>query len=243
VIEVVAFDGDDTLWHNESIFSVTQERFRQIMGPYIDNGIEVGRRLHDTELRNLRMYGYGIKSFTLSMIETAIEESGGRVTAREVGAILEAAKQMLAHPVEILEGAAEAVEAVSAAYPVMLVTKGDLFDQESKLARSGLGERFASVEIVSEKDEGTYERILRRRGLSPERFVMVGNSMRSDIQPVLELGGWAVHVPYVVTWDHEMVDDEAPVRDHQRFRHLDSLAGLPALLAEFDGSIDTPRRP
>ena len=192
------------------------------------------QRLLDTELRNLRVYGYGIKSFTLSMIETAIEVSDGRVTAREVGAILDEAKQMLAHPVEVLDGAVEAVEAVSADYPVMLVTKGDLFDQESKLARSGLGERFASVEIVSEKNEDTYGRILSRRGLSPEGFVMVGNSMRSDICPVLELGGWAVHVPYHVTWHHELVDDEASVRGHERFRHLDSLDGLPAMLAEIN---------
>ena len=121
----------------------------------------------------------------------------------------------------------------------MLVTKGDLFDQESKLARSGLGERFASVEIVSEKDTATYERILRRRELRPDRFLMVGNSMRSDISPVLDVGGWAVHVPYHVTWEHELVDDEAPVRGHPRFRHLDSLADLPTLLADFD---ETARR-
>jgi putative hydrolase of the HAD superfamily len=234
MIEMVAFDGDDTLWHNESYFSVTQERFRRIMGPYLAADEDVSRRLLDTELRNLRIYGYGIKSFTLSMIETAIEVSDGNVTSREIGAILQAAKDMLANPVEVLDGAIDAVEAVSAAYPVMLVTKGDLFDQESKLARSGLGERFDSVEIVTEKDEGTYDRILKRRGLSPERFVMVGNSMRSDIWPVLELGGWAVHVPYHVTWAHELVEDETSVRGHERFRHLDSLAGLPGLLEEFD---------
>jgi putative hydrolase of the HAD superfamily len=234
MIEVVAFDGDDTLWHNESIFTVTQDRFRRLMAPYLDGDHDIGRRLHDTELRNLRLYGYGIKSFTLSMIETAIEVSGGAVTAAEVTAILDAAKQMLAHPVELLDGAVDAIEAVSATHPVMLVTKGDLFDQESKLARSGLGERFASVEIVSEKDTGTYERILRRRGLRADAFLMVGNSMRSDISPVLDLGGWAVHVPYHVTWEHELVDDEAPVRGHPRFRHLDSLADLPTLLAEFD---------
>ncbi len=244
MIDVVAFDGDDTLWHNESIFSVTQDRFRDLMSPYLDGDHDVARRLHETELRNLRLYGYGIKSFTLSMIETAIEVSGGRVTAAEVGAILDAAKRMLAHPVDLLDGAVDAIEAVSATHPVMLVTKGDLFDQESKLARSGLGERFASVEIVSEKDAGTYGRILQRRGLPANRFLMVGNSMRSDISPVLELGGWAVHVPYHVTWEHELVDDEAPVRGHPRFRHLDSLDGLPALLAEFDQTFDqTARRP
>jgi putative hydrolase of the HAD superfamily len=242
MIEMVAFDGDDTLWHNESYFSVTQERFREIMGPYLDEPEDVRNHLLDTELRNLQIYGYGIKSFTLSMIETAIEVSGGRVTSSAIGAILAAAKDMLAHPVVVLDGAVEAIEAVSATYPVMLVTKGDLFDQESKLARSGLGERFGSVEIVSEKDQRTYRRILERRGLSPDRFVMVGNSMRSDIRPVLDLGGWAVHVPYDVTWAHELVEDEAATREHERFRQLDSLAGLPALLAEFDPTA-TARRP
>jgi putative hydrolase of the HAD superfamily len=242
MIEMVAFDGDDTLWHNESYFSVTQDKFRHIMGPYLGGVDDVGTHLLDTELRNLRIYGYGIKSFTLSMVETAIEISGGRVTSNEIGAILAAGKEMLAHPVVVLEGAVEAIEAVSATHQVMLVTKGDLFDQESKLARSGLGERFESVEIVSEKDQHTYRRILERRGLSPEGFVMVGNSMRSDIRPVLDVGGWAVHVPYDVTWAHELVDDEDAMREHQRFRHLDSLAGLPAVLAEFDATA-RPRRP
>ena len=140
----IGFDGDDTLWHNETLFSVTQDRFRELMRPYLD-GHDVGRRLQETELRTLRLYGYGIKSFTLSMIETAIEISDGRVTGAEITAILDAAREMLAHPVNLLEGAVEAIEAVSATHDVMLVTKGDLFDQESKLARSGLGERFTSV--------------------------------------------------------------------------------------------------
>jgi putative hydrolase of the HAD superfamily len=236
VIEMVAFDGDDTLWHNESYFSVTQERFREIVGPYLAAEQDVRSRLLDTELRNLRIYGYGIKSFTLSMIETAIEVSDGRVTSAAIAAILDAAKEMLAHPVVVLDGAIDAVEAVSASYPVMLVTKGDLFDQESKLARSGLGDSFDSVEIVSEKDERTYRRILERRGLPADRFVMVGNSMRSDIRPVLDLGGWAVHVPYEVTWAHELIDDETEMRGHERFRHLDSLAGLPELLTEFEST-------
>jgi putative hydrolase of the HAD superfamily len=234
VIEVVAFDGDNTLWHNESIFSLTQDRFFELMAPYLEDQPDLGRRLHDTELRNLDLYGYGIKSFTLSMIETAIEVSQGRVTATEVSVILEAAKHMLAHPVELLDGVADAVEQVSADYPVMLVTKGDLLDQESKLARSGLGERFASVEIVSEKNPRTYERILERRAIPPERFVMVGDSLRSDIGPVLEVGGWAVHVPYHLTWAHELVDDEARLRGHSRFHHLDSLGELPSVLASID---------
>ncbi len=231
---MLAFDGDDTLWHNESIFSVTQERFRDLMAPYLDDGSDIAELLYATERTNLELYGYGIKSFTLSMIETAIEVSGGRVTPGEIGVILDGAKQMLAHPVELLDGAASAVEAVSATHPVMLITKGDLFDQESKLARSGLGDRFAAVEIVSTKDRATYERILDRHEVAPDRFLMVGNSLRSDILPVLEIGGGAVHVPYDLIWQHEQLDDEDVVRGHPRFRHLDSLAGLPDLLAELD---------
>lgn len=236
MIDLVAFDGDDTLWHNESIFSVTQDRFRDLMAPYLDGAADVDELLHATEMRNLELYGYGVKSFALSMVETAIEVSEGRVSSAEIGAILDAGKQMLAHPVELLEGAVEAVEAVSANYRVMVITKGDLFNQESKLARSGMGDRFAAVEIVSEKDSSVYQRILRRQGVEPDRFVMVGNSMRSDIHPVLGLGGWAVHVPYHLIWRAELLDDEREVRRHPRFRHLDSLSGLPALLlTEVDG--------
>jgi putative hydrolase of the HAD superfamily len=234
VIDLVAFDGDDTLWHNESIFSMTQERFRDLMAPHLDGSADIDELLHAVELRNLRLYGYGVKSFTLSMVETAIEVSRGEVTAAEVGAILEAGKAMLAHPVELLDGAAEAVAAVSANHRVMLITKGDLFNQESKLARSGMGERFAAVEIVSEKDPSVYERILRRYDVDPSRFVMIGNSMRSDILPVLEIGGWAAHVPYHLVWRHELIDDEAAVRRHPRFRHLESLAGLPEVLADIE---------
>jgi putative hydrolase of the HAD superfamily len=230
MVDVVGFDGDDTLWHNESIFSVTQERFRDLMAPYLD-GADIDERLHDTELRNLELYGYGVKSFTLSMIETAVEVSSGRVSSGEITAILDAGKQMLAHPVELLEGVEEAIDVVGRHHRMILITKCDLFNQESKLARSGLAERFSAIEIVSEKHEDTYRKILDRHAIDPERFLMVGNSLRSDISPVLDLGGWAVHVPYHLLWRHELIDDEASVRGHRRFRHLDSLAGLPELLA------------
>ncbi len=232
---MVAFDGDDTLWHNESIFTVTQERFRELLLPYVDRA-DVDARLLATETRNLAIFGYGVKSFTLSMIETAVELSAGRITAAEIQAILDAGKSMLDHPVELLFGVADAVEAVSATHPVMLITKGDLFDQESKLARSGLGDRFAAIEILSEKNTAAYRRILARQGIAPERFVMVGNSLRSDVAPVLELGGWAVHVPYYVTWAHEVVEDEAAVRGQDRCRHLDSLDGLAGLVATIEAA-------
>src|SRR5687768_4517869 len=178
-IDVVAFDGDDTLWHNETLFSVTQERFRDLLAPYTEPAV-VDERLFATEMGNLRLFGYGIKGFTLSMIETAIQVSEGRVTAAEVQQIIDAGKSMLVHPVELLEGAREAVEALVDRYRVMLITKGDLFDQESKLARSGLGDLFWKIEIVSEKDERTYRRILHFHDLKADEFVMVGNSLRSD---------------------------------------------------------------
>jgi len=230
MIEVVAFDGDDTLWHNESVFNVTQDRFRALMLPYVEEH-DLDEQLLVVQMRNLELFGYGVKSFTLSMIETAIELSAGRVTGAEVQRIIEAGRAMLQHPVELLYGVADAVDAVSETHPVMLITKGDLFDQESKLARSGLGDRFERVEIVARKDEPTYERVLRRHELDPSRFVMVGNSPRSDIAPVLALGGWAVHVPYPLTWAHEEDVDSDLLVAHPRYRSIASLDELPALLA------------
>jgi putative hydrolase of the HAD superfamily len=229
VIELVAFDGDDTLWHNESVFTMTQERFRELMEPYVADQ-DLDERLFATEMRNLRLFGYGVKAFTLSMIETAIELSDARVSAHEIASIIHAGRSMLEHPVDLLDGAETAIETVSATYPVMLITKGDLFDQESKLARSGLGDRFGSVEIVAEKDERAYRRILDRHGVAAESFVMIGNSGRSDVLPTLSLGAWAVHVPYPLTWAHEQVD-ESGLHDHARYRRVESLADVPGTIA------------
>jgi putative hydrolase of the HAD superfamily len=226
---LVAFDGDDTLWHNETIFSMTQERFEALLLPYV-NATVLHERMLDTERRNVAIFGYGIKGFTLSMIETAIEITNGRVTTDEISTLLEFGKEMLAHPVELLDGAREAIESTSARARVVLITKGDLFDQESKLARSGLGELFDAIEIVSEKDEDRYRRVLARHGVEPERFVMVGNSVRSDVIPVVRIGGYAVHVPYHVTWALEEADpSDLPADRWRRVEHLDA---LPAVLEE-----------
>lgn len=226
-IDVVAFDGDDTLWHNETIFSMTQERFEALLEPYVEP-----KHLHDrmlaTERCNVSMFGYGIKGFTLSMIETAIEMTNGRVTTGEISALLDFGKAMLAHPVELLDGVREAIEATAARCRVLLITKGDLFDQESKLARSGLGELFDGIEIVSEKDEARYRRVLREHSVAPDRFLMVGNSMRSDIVPVVRIGAHAIHVPYHVTWALEEIDPaEVPADGWSR---IESLAQLPVAL-------------
>jgi putative hydrolase of the HAD superfamily len=230
-IDVVAFDGDDTLWHNESVFSMTHERFAELMAPYVQPE-SIGERLLATEMRNLSLFGYGVKSFTLSMIETAIELSRGKVSASEVQAIIDAGRSMLGHPVELLDGAEAAIRSVSEHHRVMLITKGDLFDQESKLARSGLGDHFDAVEIVATKDERAYRKIMNRHGTDPARFVMIGNSPRSDIVPVLGLGGWAIHVPHPLTWALERIDDEAAMAAHEHFRLAASLDEVPAVIAE-----------
>jgi len=232
-IELVGFDGDDTLWHNETIFSMTQERFQALL---VDDAPpeHVYARTLETERRNLALYGYGVKSFTLSMIETAIEVTEGRVDVADIATILELGKSMLQHPTELLDGARQAiVDAAASGYRVVLVTKGDLFDQESKLARSGLGELFEAVEIVSEKDERTYARVLDKHGVEPEAFVMVGNSLKSDIAPVVALGGRAVHVPYHVTWALEEVDP--PAEDADRWVRVEHLDELPAVLRSWAG--------
>ena len=230
MIEVVGVDGDDTLWHSETIFSVTHDRMRALLTPYCAPSV-LDERLLATERRNLRYFGYGVKGFVLSMVETAIEVSEGRVTAGEVAAILDAGKAMLDHPVELLEGAREALEALAGRRRLVLVTKGDLFDQESKLARSGLGELFERVEVVAEKDERAYRRVLSAVGVAPPSFAMVGNSVRSDVLPVLGVGARAVHVPYPITW---ALEDADPGAAAGRYEVLDDLRGLPAALARLD---------
>ena len=227
MIEVVALDGDDTLWHNEMQFSMTQARFCELVSPHAPDA-DLDERLLATERVNLATYGYGVKSFTLSMVETAIEVSQGRVPASVIEAILDAGKAMLSHPVELLDGVVEAIDELRDRYGLMVITKGDLFHQESKLARSGLAERFQRVEIVSEKDEATYRRIIERVGVRPDQFVMAGNSLRSDVLPVAALGSHAVHVPFHTTWALEDVSpDEAAEYD---FDTIDSLFALPALI-------------
>lgn len=225
--DVVALDADDTLWHNETIFAATQDELRRVLGHYHEPA-EIDRRLHQTEMRNLAHFGYGVKGFTLSMIETAVELSEGRVTGGEIQRIVDLGREMLRAPVELLDGVRETVAALSE-YRLVLLTKGDLFDQESKLARSGIGDAFSAVEIVSEKDASTYARVMKRQGALPARFVMVGNSLKSDVLPVLDAGGAAVHVPYHLTWQHERVPDEALVG--REFTRLASIRELPSWLA------------
>ena len=226
-ITTVGLDADDTLWHNETIFRLTHDRFVDLLADHADRAA-LESRLAETEARNLRLYGYGVKGFTLSMIETAMDLTGGEAPAAVVREILAAGRDMLGHPVEPLPGVDAALAALSERYRLVLITKGDLLDQERKLAASGLGDLFAAVEIVSEKDRRTYERVFARHGTGAAEAVMAGNSVRSDVLPALEAGAFAVHVPYHITWAHEVA--EAPI-EHPRFGLLDSLAGLPAWIA------------
>ena len=228
-VRVVGFDGDDTLWHSETLFHVTQGEFHELLERHVPEA-DADRRLAEMELKNLGIYGYGVKSFTLSMLETAIELTEGQIPASDLKVILGWGKRMLMEPTELLEGVEETLHKLSPSYDLLLITKGDLFDQESKLAQSGLGDLFLGVEILTEKNVDSYRGVFRRRSIQPKDFVMVGNSLRSDVVPVVSLGGHAVHIPYEVTWHHEHVpEEELPSEGWQR---ISSIRELPAILDE-----------
>ncbi|MDB5477016.1 MAG: hydrolase, haloacid dehalogenase-like family [Phenylobacterium sp.] len=223
-ITTVGLDADDTLWHNESIFRLTQDRFRALMADVAAPDV-LDAKLAEVERRNLAVYGYGVKGFTLSMIETAMEVTGHRAPARIVADILAAGREMLTHPVEPLPGVEAALADLARDHRLVLITKGDLLHQEQKLAASGLGDLFAAVEITSEKDAATYARVFDRDGTGAAEAVMCGNSLRSDVIPALEAGAYAAHVAYPLTWAHEMAD---PPLGHPRFAELASISDLPA---------------
>ncbi|HEY3520560.1 MAG TPA: HAD family hydrolase [Rhodanobacteraceae bacterium] len=205
MIELVGFDGDDTLWHSEGYYQHAGAEFERIVGAYVDLGnAQVRSRMLAAERSNLALFGYGAKSMTLTMVETAIELTDGAISARDIHRIVALGKEVLEHPVELLPGVREAVQTVAARHRVVLITKGDLHHQERKVAGSGLGDLFHRIEIVSEKNERSYAKVLTEFAIAADAFVMVGNSLRSDIEPVVNLGGWGVHVPYRVTWEHEL---------------------------------------
>ncbi len=224
----IGFDADDTLWQNESFFRLTQDRFLALLGDHADP-VHLAERLLAAERRNLGHYGFGVKGFVLSMIETAIEVTDARVEATVISEIMSAGREMLAHPIDLLPHAREVVTALAADYRVVLITKGDLLDQERKLAQSGLGDLFDGVEIVSNKTPAVYAAIFSRHGPGADRAMMVGNSLKSDVIPVIEAGGWGVHVPHGLVWALEHAD--APV-GHARFHALPDLGALPKLVAD-----------
>lgn len=226
-ITSIGLDADDTLWQNEQFFKLTEGRFKALLADYAAPD-DLGARLLETERRNLDRYGYGIKGFTLSMIETAIEVTESRVPAKVIGEILASGREMLRHPVETLPHVRETLEELDRSYRLILITKGDLFDQERKLAQSGLGDLFDGVEIVSEKTAAAYTRIFARHGDGAERSAMVGNSLKSDILPALEAGSWAIHIPHTLTWAVEHA--ETPT-NATRFRQIEHMGQLTALLS------------
>ncbi len=226
-LTAIGFDADDTLWQNEHFYKLTEARFAALLAGHAGHAV-VSETLLAAEKRNLAFYGYGIKGFTLSMIETAIEITAGRVPASVIGEILAAGRDMLRHPVETLPHVRETLAALAGDYRIVLITKGDLFDQERKLAESGLGELFDAVEIVSDKTADTYRRIFGRFD-GPARSLMVGNSLRSDVLPAIAAGSWGVYVPHALNWELEAA--ELP-ENEPRFRQIGHLGDLIPLLRQ-----------
>jgi putative hydrolase of the HAD superfamily len=230
MLDIIAFDADDTLWHMESLFHLTHEKYAAMLS-HNHSAKWIEKKLFETEMRNLKHFGYGVKGFTLSMIETAIELTEGRIKGNEIQKIIELGKQMLKAPVQLLEHAEDTIKTLSTSYPLMILTKGDLFDQESKIARSGLSTYFKYIEIRTQKTKDTYKAVLKKHNIDAQRFLMVGNSMRSDILPVLELGGYAVFIPYPFYWEHEKITDTTinPGK-YPRYIELKHIGQLPQLV-------------
>jgi putative hydrolase of the HAD superfamily len=228
MLKLIGFDGDDTLWHSEGYYREASAQFIAVVARYVDvSDTQVQAGMLATERRNLKLFGYGAKGMTLSMVETAIAITDGRISAADIHRLVEVGKTVLQHPVELLPGVRDAVAAVAERHDVVLITKGDLFHQEKKVAQSGMADLFRRIEIVSEKDAATYRRVLAEFALEPGQFAMVGNSLRSDIEPVIRLGGWGVHMPYHVTWEHEL-ENGLGEADAPHMLTVAEPAGIPA---------------
>jgi len=231
MIELIAFDADDTLWHNEPFYQESKEKLKSLLSSTLDPE-SVGVVLDDIEIRNIEFYGYGIKSFVLSMIEAAIQLTDGQIRGSEIEKIIGFAKDMLQFNLQLFDGVATVLSEVSSAHELMLITKGDQFEQERKIARSGLGGYFKYIEIVGEKSPSSYLRLLGKYGLSPERFLMIGNSLKSDILPVLDIGGKAIYIPYHSTWSHEYLDGEVIARYH--FIEVEQIRQIPEVIRRIE---------
>ncbi|MCP4139880.1 MAG: HAD family hydrolase [Chloroflexi bacterium] len=227
MIDLIAFDADDTLWENENYYKEAEQKLAGLLVEYHAREFIV-EELLKTEIRNIAAYGYGIKSFTLSMIETAIELTGGKITAAQIQKIIGFGKEMIATDVVLLDGVWETIQALSSSHTLIIITKGDLLDQERKVARSGLGDYFKSVEVVSEKTSESYARILAKYDIAPKLFLMIGNSLKSDVLPVIAIGGAAIHIPNSTTWAHEAVSEEESRKNN--YYELDHLGQLPEFL-------------
>lgn len=227
MIKVIAFDADDTLWHNETFYLETKEKLKRLLTSHVDPAL-VGDTLDELEVRNVNFYGYGIKSFALSMIETATRLRGDRIQGADIEQIIGYVKSMLKAELTLFEGAEGALAELSPRYDLMVITKGDQFEQEQKIARSGLAGYFRFIEIVSDKTRSDYQRLLDKYDIAPEEFLMVGNSLRSDVKPVLEIGGQAIYIPYALTWSHEHVPDK-DLKGYQ-YHELEHIGQVPELM-------------
>jgi putative hydrolase of the HAD superfamily len=225
-IKLICLDADDTLWHNMRHFNATEEALVAMLQPFADAHI-ARDMLNACEGRNLKLYGYGAKGFTLSMIETAAELAGDHLSKRMIEDILAAGRALLAHPVDLFDDVADTLAALAHQGQLVLVTKGDLLHQESKLAASGLGDLFSGIEIVSDKTENTFRRVFGQYGVAAHEAIMAGDSLRSDIRPALEAGAWAAYIPQEGAWVHEIADTPS---NHPCFRQLDRLAQIPDLI-------------
>lgn len=225
-IEVIAFDADDTLWINEPYFREAEEKFCELLSGYMPPS-QAERELFAVEIKNLPLYGYGVKGFVLSLVETALHITNYQIPPRAIGEILGYGKELLEKPVILLEGVEDVLSTLYGRFRLVVATKGDLLDQERKLRKSGLEKYFHHVEIMSDKKEADYVKLIRHLDIAPEQFLMVGNSLKSDILPVLSAGGQAVHVPFDVTWAHEQIDH--PV-EHVNFSHLNTIREILAFV-------------
>lgn len=232
VVRTIAFDADDTLWHNEILYVSAQERLGDLLRRY-NRGTGVVDALYETEMGNLEHFGYGIKSFALSMIETAVRLTEGQIDGRDILRIIDLAKEMRHAPVRLLDHVAEVIPTLSQSHTLILITKGDLYEQQPKIARSGLDSYFSTIEVVADKTPEVYLMLLARYEIDPQHFLMVGNSVRSDILPVLSIGAHAVHIPYHVTWAHEIL----PVQpgEGKGYESLEHIGLLPEFVARLDG--------
>ena len=218
-IKVIAFDADDTLWVNEPYFRQTEESFCELLGNYLSLR-DLERELLRIEIANLPLYGYGIKGFVLSMVETALRISSNTITADVVEQILDLGKQMLNQPIELLDGIEEVLQTLKGKYRLVVATKGDLLDQERKLKKSNLTGYFHHVEVMSEKDDANYLKLIKHLDIQPDELLMIGNSLKSDVMPVLNVGGYAIHVPYHITWAHEQIEHTI---DNERFKSVENI--------------------
>ena len=221
-LKVIAFDADDTLWVNEPYFQETEKKFCHLMADYLTHH-SLSQELFKTEIANLRLYGYGIKGYILSMIEAALRISNNTISNQAVGKIIQYGKELLEKPIELIDGVPETLEHLKSRYKLVVATKGDLLDQRRKLHNSGLGPYFHHIEVMSDKQEVDYQDLVKRLDILPSEFLMIGNSLKSDVLPVLSMGGHAIHIPFHTTWEHERVDHKV---EHANFREYSAIADI-----------------